>query len=180
MTLEREPVKVHALLVSVMRLTREWGRSQNLAFEFDCPPDIGTIVADERRIKQVVFNLVSNAIKFSPHGSRIMLSARRAGDELVLAVADTGIGISREDQERVFEKFERGRGGGAGLGLSLVRSFIDLHGGRVEIDSEPTKGTTVRCFLPIRDAELAASPALPEETAAAAAEPSERAAGAAE
>jgi len=180
MTLEREPVKVHALLVSVMRLTREWGRSQNLSFEFDCPPDIGTIVADERRIKQVVFNLVSNAIKFSPPGSRIALSARRAGDELVLAVADTGIGIPREDQARVFEKFERGRGGGAGLGLSLVRSFIDLHGGRVEIDSEPTKGTTVRCYLPTRNAELSGAVALPEEAASRATEPGERAAGVAE
>ena len=178
MTLEREPVKVHALLVSVMRLTREWGRSQNLAFEFDCPPDIGTIVADERRLKQVLFNLVSNAIKFSHSGNRITLSARRTPDELVLAVADTGIGIPPEDQARVFEKFERGRGGGAGLGLSLVRSFIDLHGGRVEIDSEPSQGTTVRCYLPIRDAETSVAPALPEE--ATTGESGERAAGVAE
>jgi signal transduction histidine kinase len=155
MTLEREPVQVHALLVSVMSLTREWGRKQNLTFEFDCPPDIGTILADERRLKQALFNLVSNAIKFSPSGGRITLSAAREGGELVLAVTDTGIGIPQEDQARVFEKFERGRGGGAGLGLSLVRSFVDLHGGRVEIDSEPTRGTTVRCYLPLQGAEAA-------------------------
>jgi signal transduction histidine kinase len=149
MTLDREPVQVHALIVSVMSLTREWGRKQNLTFEFDCPADIGTILADERRLKQALFNLVSNAIKFSPSGGRIRLAASRKGDELVLAVSDTGIGIPREDQDRVFGKFERGRGGGAGLGLSLVRSFIDLHGGRVEIDSEPNRGTTVRCYLPV-------------------------------
>ena len=178
MTLERERVQVHALLVSVMSLTREWGRSQNLTFEFDCPPDIGAILADERRLKQALFNLVSNAIKFSPAGGRITLSARRAGDEVVLAVADTGIGIAREDQARVFEKFERGRGGGAGLGLSLVRNFIDLHGGRVEIESEPSQGTTVRCFLPIRAAELSARPASPKE--AATGEPGGRAARMAE
>ncbi|HEY6336164.1 MAG TPA: ATP-binding protein [Alphaproteobacteria bacterium] len=150
MTLEREVVQIHALLVSVMSLTREWGRKQNLTFEFDCPADIGVIMADERRLKQALFNLVSNAIKFSPSGGRIVLSARRDGNELVLAVSDNGIGIPREDQARVFEKFERGRSGGAGLGLSLVRSFIDLHGGRVEIESEPKIGTTVRCYLPIR------------------------------
>ncbi|HLI10948.1 MAG TPA: ATP-binding protein [Alphaproteobacteria bacterium] len=158
MTLEREPVQIHALLVSVMSLTREWGRKQNLTFEFDCPPDIGAILADERRLKQALFNLVSNAIKFSPSGSRITLSARREGSELVLAVTDTGVGIPREEQSRVFDKFERGRGGGAGLGLSLVRSFVDLHGGRVEIDSEPSRGTTVRCYLPILQAAGASLP----------------------
>ncbi|HYB10011.1 MAG TPA: ATP-binding protein [Alphaproteobacteria bacterium] len=165
MTLEREAVQIHALLVSVMSLTREWGRKQNLTFEFDCPADIGAIMADERRLKQALFNLVSNAIKFSPSGGRIALSARREGNELVLSVSDNGIGIPREDQARVFEKFERGRSGGAGLGLSLVRSFINLHGGRVEIESEPKIGTTVRCYLPIRRLEAVPSPSAEERVA---------------
>ncbi len=157
MTLEREPVQVHALLVSVMNLTREWGRKQDLSFEFECPPDIGTVLADKRRLKQALVNLVSNAIKFSPKGARIGLAAHRDKDEVVLSVSDTGIGIPREDQERVFEKFERGRSGqsrgGAGLGLSLVRSFIELHGGRIALESHPNEGTTVRCFLPAAQAE---------------------------
>jgi signal transduction histidine kinase len=152
MTLEREPVQIHALLVAVMNLTREWGRKENLRFEFDCPADIGSVMADERRLKQALVNLVSNAIKYSTKGGSIGLGARREDGMLVLFVSDTGIGIPREDQERVFERFERGRGGqsrgGAGLGLSLVRSFIELHGGRIELESLPRKGTTVRCYLP--------------------------------
>jgi signal transduction histidine kinase len=181
MTLEREPVQVHTLLVSVMNLTREWGRKQSLSFDFDCPPDIGTVLADERRLKQALVNLVSNAIKFSPRGGRIGLGARRVKGELALFVSDTGIGIPREDQKRVFEKFERGRSarsrGGAGLGLSLVRSFIELHGGRIELESLPNQGTTVRCFLPAAQAEQMPLAAVEAEGRAAASRKTASAAG---
>jgi signal transduction histidine kinase len=153
MTLERNRVDAHALLVSVFNLMRDWARKQNLQLEFHCPTDIGFITADERRIKQALFNLMSNAIKFTPEGGRVSLIGRREGATVVFEVADSGVGIAREDRTRVFEKFERGPqpdGGttGAGLGLSLVKNFVEMHGGYVEIDSSPERGTRVICVLP--------------------------------
>lgn len=153
MTLERNRVDAHALLVSVFNLTRDWARKQNLQLEFHCPPDIGVMTADERRIKQALFNLMSNAIKFTPEGGRVSLIGRREGSTLVFEVADSGVGIPREDRTRIFEKFERGPQPeigvtGAGLGLALVKNFVEMHGGYVEIDSSPERGTRVSCVLP--------------------------------
>src|SRR6266849_903198 len=152
MALETENIDIHTLMASVLALTRERARKQNINLEFDCPHDLGTLTADERRLKQALFNVISNAIKFTPAGGTIRLSASRDDGEVTLVVADTGVGIPSEDQARVFEKFERGnpqaRQSGAGLGLSLVKSFIELHGGRVEIVSEANKGTTITLFLP--------------------------------
>jgi signal transduction histidine kinase len=152
MALETGRVEVCDMLESIITLTRERARNQNLALTLDCSADIGAIEADERRLKQAVFNLISNAIKFTPGGGSIRLEARREDSELILAVADTGVGIPAADQERVFEKFERGnpqaRESGAGLGLSLVKSLIELHGGSVAIDSTPGSGTTILCRLP--------------------------------
>ena len=152
MTLEPESFDLHATLVAILALVRERARRQNLTLEFQCPAEIGWIVADERRIKQVLFNLMSNAIKFTPPGGAVTLGARRQADQVALWVKDTGLGIPAEDRERVFEKFQKSRAGirqpGAGLGLALVRSFIELHGGRVELESAPERGTTITCWLP--------------------------------
>jgi signal transduction histidine kinase len=151
MTLETQEVDIHALMSSVLSLTRERARKQSLKLEFDCPTDIGSLVADERRLKQALFNLISNALKFTPPGGTVTLAARRTASRVALIVADTGVGVPREDQARIFEKFERGspnaRHSGPGLGLSLVKSFIELHGGTVEMDSRPGSGTTVTCYL---------------------------------
>ncbi len=153
MMLETEHIDIHSLMASVLALTRERARKQNLNLEFDCPPDLGTLTADERRLKQALFNLISNAIKFTPPGGTIRLEAHREGDEIALIVADNGSGIPSDQQARVFEKFERGnpqaRQSGAGLGLSLVKSFVELHGGRVEMKSESGTGTTVTLYLPL-------------------------------
>ncbi len=152
MSLDRSEVDIHALLANVLGLTRERARAQQLSLVLDCPPAIGVVQADQRRIKQAVFNLISNACKFTPPGGSVVVSARREATEVVLSVADTGLGIAPADQARVFERFERGtrmgRFSGAGLGLSLVKSFIELHGGRVDMVSAPGKGTTVSCHLP--------------------------------
>jgi len=151
MTLERQPVDILAMMSSVVTLARERARNQNLILSFDCPPDIGMLMGDERRLKQALFNLISNALKFTPAGGTISLSARRENDEVALTVADTGVGVPQEDQARIFEKFERGnpqaRQSGPGLGLSLVKSFIELHGGRIELASSPGSGTTITCYL---------------------------------
>jgi signal transduction histidine kinase len=155
LALERAPVDVHALLAGILALSRERARRLEITLDFDCPTDIGMVLLDERRIRQALFNLVSNAIKFTPAGGSIALSAHRIGSEMALVVADTGVGIAPEHHGRVFEKFERGdprsRQVGAGLGLSLVKSFVELHGGRVELDSALAQGTRVTCWLPVNE-----------------------------
>jgi len=163
MALRLEPVDIHAMLVSVLTLTRERARDHNLKLNFECAANIGSLYADQRRLRQAMFNLISNSIKFTPEGGTITVSARREGGNVLLAVADTGVGVSKEDQERVFEKFVRGestqvRQSGAGLGLSLVKSFIELHGGHVVMKSEPGVGTEVVCYLPTQAAGLRAAP----------------------
>jgi signal transduction histidine kinase len=163
LVLERAPVDVHALLANILALSRERARRLDIALDFDCPTDIGMVVMDERRIRQALFNLVSNAIKFTPASGRVTLAARREADDLVMSVTDTGIGIAPEHHAKVFEKFERSdpasRHAGAGLGLSLVKSFIELHGGKVELESALAHGTCVNCRLPV-DGPPAATPVI--------------------
>jgi signal transduction histidine kinase len=151
MTLETQEIDIHAMMSGVLALSRERARNKNLALNFDCPTDIGILVGDERRLRQALFNLISNAINFTPGGGSVTLAARRLDGEVALSVIDTGVGVPQEDQARIFEKFERGsplaRQSGPGLGLSLVKSFIELHGGRVVLNSSPGSGTTVTCYL---------------------------------
>jgi signal transduction histidine kinase len=152
MVLETGPIEVLAMLRDVASLTRERARSRDLELELRCPPEIGVIEADERRLKQALFNLISNSIKFTPPGGAISVEAVRRKDELLLTVADTGAGIPHADQARMFEKFVRGvRQSGTGLGLSLVKSLIELHGGNVVIESADGLGTRITCRLPVAD-----------------------------
>jgi signal transduction histidine kinase len=150
MVLETGRIDVSAMLHAVLSLTRERARSRDLELDLRCPPEIGVVEGDERRLKQALFNLISNAVKFTPPGGAIRLEATRRDDALLLTVADTGVGIPPADQARVFEKFERGvRQPGAGLGLSLVKSLIELHGGTVVIESASGQGTRITCRLPV-------------------------------
>jgi signal transduction histidine kinase len=149
MVLERGRVDIPEMLRAVVTLTRERARSRGLEISLRCPSQIGAIEADERRLKQALFNLISNAVKFTPPGGAIGVEGRYSQGELLLAVADTGIGIAPADQARVFEKYACKREGGSGLGLSLVKSLIELHGGSVEIESALGRGTRVICRLPI-------------------------------
>ena len=148
MTLELDVVDILPMLTSVLGLVKERVREKKLALDFDCPLEIGWIVADQRRLRQVMFNLVGNAVKFTPNGGSILVRAARDGAEIILTVADSGPGIPAEDKARVFDSFTATVADGAGLGLTLVRRFVDLHGGRVELaDGEPT-GTVVTVRLP--------------------------------
>jgi signal transduction histidine kinase len=150
LVLETGRIDVCEMLRAVLSLTSERAQSRDLQLDLRCPPDIGVIEADERRLKQALFNLISNGIKFTLPGGAIIIAAERCEETLLLSVADTGIGIAPADQERVFEKFERGaRQPGAGLGLSLVKSLIELHGGSVTIESASGCGTRVTCRLPV-------------------------------
>lgn len=152
MQLDRRPVGIAALLSEAKQMTADWARQQSLDILIDCPADIGTFEVDEGRMKQVLFNLLSNAIKYTPAGGTIAMAAWAQDRWVVISVLDTGVGIPEEDQDRVFGKFEKANGnlkqGGAGLGLSLVKSFIELHGGRVEILSDAKDGTRISCFVP--------------------------------
>jgi signal transduction histidine kinase len=149
MELDTSDVDIHAMLASVLTLQQAQARNLGLRLEFECPADIGTVPGDERRLKQVIFSLISNALKFTPAGGAVTLAARRTESQIALVVSDTGVGVAEEDQARVFEKFERGSGrqAGAGLGLAHGKSFIELHGGTVELQSHPGQGTTVTCWL---------------------------------
>lgn len=161
--LELAPVDLRALFGALLVLTGERARNCELGLEFTPAPDVGLVTADERRLKQAVYNLISNAIKFTPPGGRIGVSATRSGDDVAIQVVDTGIGIAPEDQSRVFEKFAQTgsaqRHGGAGVGMALVKSLIELHGGSVTLDSTPGQGTTVTCRIPIKGPVSALPPA---------------------
>ncbi len=115
-------------------------------------PGIGSFRADERRLRQVLFNLLSNAVGFSPAGETVTLTAERRAGAVVFSVSDHGPGIPADAKDKVFDWFETDPRGsqhrGPGLGLSLVRSFVELHGGTVSIDSSPGQGTTVTCVFP--------------------------------
>lgn len=153
MVLSFEAIDVRVLLASIIKLSGRRADQSGLKLILDCPKDIGTFDADGNRIKQVLFNLLNNSIKFTPRDRTVTLSAEREGDEIALTVSDSGDGIPPEDQRAVFEKFRKSldsRKSGAGLGLSLVKSFVELHGGHVELDSVPGVGTRVTCWLPIR------------------------------
>jgi signal transduction histidine kinase len=175
MALETGRIDVSEMLECVLTLTRERARSRDLELDLRCPREIGVIEGDERRLKQALFNLISNAVKFTPPGGAIRLEAARREDALLLTVADTGIGIPPADQARVFEKFERGeRQSGAGIGLSLVKSLIELHGGTVVIESASKQGTKITCRLPLAQCATyipAASRSHPEPLALAAPAP---------
>ena len=150
MVLETGRIDVFSMLQSVLALTRERALSCDLELDLRCPPAIGFIEGDERRLKQALFNLISNAIKFTPPGGAIRVEAARRDDALLLTVADTGVGIAPADQARVFERIERGvRRSGAGLGLALVKSLIELHGGTIVIESASGQGTRITCRLPV-------------------------------
>ncbi len=153
MALELDTIDLHSMLASVLNLTRERARRKNIDLGFDCPSDIGWMIADEKRLKQVLFNLLSNAVRFTPRHGEITLKAARDDADIVFVVSDTGRGMDEAERERVIKAFEKGnnnqsRQSGAGLGLSLVKSFIELHDGSVEIKSSAKRGTTVICRLP--------------------------------
>ncbi len=152
MQLELEPVDIRATMHAAAEGVQDRLVKNNIRLDIKAPPDIGTFVADEQRIRQILFNLLANAVGFSPPGETVVLTALRAADSVIFAVSDHGPGISSERKDKVFDWFESEIEGtrhrGAGLGLSIVRSFVELHGGKVSIESVPGEGTTVVCIFP--------------------------------
>lgn len=151
LTLEVREFSIKDMLHAMLALLSERLREFGLQGSIDCPEDIGMMRGDETRIRQALFHLLSNAVKYTKEGY-VTLGASRDSLGIRLWVRDTGVGIAPEEQQAVFEKFYRGAAGssksGTGLGLSMVKSFIELHGGRVILDSRPDVGTTVTCLVP--------------------------------
>ena len=117
----------------------------------------GSSKATSDAIKQVIFNLLSNAVRFTPQGGEVDVNAARVNGEVRISVADTGPGIAPEDHRSIFEEFQQAEAGleqrdGTGLGLALSKRFVELHGGRIWLESEPGHGSTFVFTLPVRSA----------------------------
>jgi len=135
-------------------------REANIKLHIVATDGVGLLRADGRRVRQVLFNLLSNAIGFSEAGQTVSLAAMRRAEEVVFKITDQGRGIAPEALEKVFDRFEAHNAGtghrGPGLGLSIVRALVELHGGKVTIDSALGEGTVVTCVFPTEAAGSAA------------------------
>jgi signal transduction histidine kinase len=145
-------VDVRAIIDSAITGVRERAARARLTLDIAIADEVAVFTADEQRVRQVLYNLLSNAVGFSKPEGVIHLSCWREDGSIVFVVEDEGVGIPKEQQRRVFERFEsRSQGSkhrGAGLGLSIVKSLVDLHGGDMSLDSEPGKGTRITVRFP--------------------------------
>jgi signal transduction histidine kinase len=153
-------IQIAALIHAHCDIVRSMTEDKNIDLDVDVEPGLSPLYQDQAKLQQILTNLLSNAIKFTPEGGRIVVSAKQVdGNKLNLTVADTGVGISEEEQELIFEKFRQGSGfstgdnltrehTGTGLGLSIVRELCRLLGGEVSLTSEVGKGSTFRVRLP--------------------------------
>ncbi|RZJ02356.1 MAG: HAMP domain-containing histidine kinase [Brevundimonas sp.] len=162
--LSRERLDAREVLSASMALVRVNADDKGVSLSAVLPAKPIMVSADRRALKQLALNLLSNAIKFTPAGGSVTLTAEALGEDLELVVADTGVGIAREDIERLGRPFEQAgdaeqRSKGTGLGLSLVRAFAELHGGVMSIDSTLGEGTAVTVRMPVLQA---AQPRMPE------------------
>jgi len=163
MELGFESVSVGDVVHGVASVMHGVAARRAIRLELELPPDLPPLVADPPRLKQILYNLVSNAVKFSPDGTQVSIRARPLAAEasplgvasLALEVEDQGIGIRSADHHLIFEEFRQVDGettrnmGGTGLGLALVKRFTEMHGGRIVVDSEPGRGSLFRVVLPL-------------------------------
>jgi signal transduction histidine kinase len=156
MELELGHMDLADVVDSAMTLVRERAQLHGIALRCTLDEEIGDLVADERKVKQVLVNLLSNAVKFTPSGGTIEVSATRHNGSCEIAVRDTGVGIAPEDQEVIFDEFRQvgthggGHVEGTGLGLSLARRLVELHGGRIWVASAAGHGSTFTFTVPLR------------------------------
>jgi signal transduction histidine kinase len=156
MELELTSFDLAMAIDNTVTLVRDRAARHNLTLGVDVEPGLDAVVADERKIKQILLNLLSNAVKFTPDGGRIGVRAGRVDGGVEIAVSDTGVGIAPEDQTAIFEEFRQvgtdymRKREGTGLGLALTRKFVELHGGTIRVESELGKGSTFTFTLPER------------------------------
>jgi signal transduction histidine kinase len=145
-------------------MVRERATRQDVTLSTEIDASVGEIEADERKLKQILFNLLSNAVKFTPAGGTVTLAARTEDGQAIISVRDTGVGISREDQARIFEDFYQLGPGmaqeGTGLGLALTKRLVDLHGGELTLESTPGAGSTFTVRLPLHRSQTRPAPEL--------------------
>jgi two-component system phosphate regulon sensor histidine kinase PhoR len=156
--LQLQEVRLSELFAAIVR---DWGKrfaEKNLSIDVASSSSLPVIRADPVRLQEVLYNLLDNAVKYSHSGGRIRLEAARRSRTVEISVSDTGVGIAETDLPRIFERFYRADKarsrelGGTGLGLSIVKHIAQMHGGRVEAESESGKGTTIRVVFPLSDA----------------------------
>ncbi len=149
------PFHLPTALENAVTLVKERAGRHGIALQLDIDPRLGEVVGDERKVKQVLLNLLSNAVKFTPEGGRISLKAGLTDGAVRIAVTDTGIGIASEDQAAIFEEFrqvgsdETRKQEGTGLGLTLAKKFVELHGGKIWVESDVGRGSTFTFTLPV-------------------------------
>jgi signal transduction histidine kinase len=147
-------VSVVDTITSGISLVRERATTRGVSLKTEIAGDLPPIEADPRKLKQVIVNLLTNAVKFTPAGGSVTTRANALDGEVTISVIDTGVGIASTDQARIFEEFEQARDGkteeGTGLGLTLTKRLVELHGGRIWVESTPGKGSTFTFTLPIR------------------------------
>jgi signal transduction histidine kinase len=156
MELELSTFHFRDALQSGVTIVRERASRHNITLSVTVADELGSVEADERKVKQIFYNLLSNAVKFTPDGGRVDVAVRRDHGDVRVEVRDNGIGIADSDQARIFEEFqqvgrERSREG-TGLGLTLTKRFVELHGGRIWLESAPERGSTFTFTLPLRRA----------------------------
>jgi len=170
-SLHLEQVDLSGVAEEAVRLMRNRADDGGLIVSLDMP-DLPRVEADHRAVKQVLLNLLSNSIKFTPRGGQVRIAARAVGELVQISVMDTGIGISKEDLERLAQPFQQVEHQhaktqhGTGLGLALSKSLVELHEGRFDMASEPGRGTTVSFTLPLRQRKAPQRPASGEADAA--------------
>ena len=155
--LEVEPFSLRDALERGVVMVRERATKDGVQVALAADPEVDVVEGDERRVKQVIFNLLSNAVKFTPSGGAVDVRASQVNGEVWVSVADTGPGIALADRDRIFEEFQQTEVGdvqpeGTGLGLALSKQLVELHGGRIWVDSELGKGSTFVFTLPARSA----------------------------
>jgi signal transduction histidine kinase len=154
MELEPTDFALPGAIENALTLVKERAHRRGIALVRTVDERLGMIHADERKVKQVLLNLLSNALKFTPEGGQIDVRARVHDGETEISVTDTGVGIAPDDQEAVFEEFRQvgtasKKVEGTGLGLAISRKFIELHGGRIWVESQLGKGSTFAFTLPL-------------------------------
>jgi signal transduction histidine kinase len=144
-----------AAVDKALTLMKDRANRRGVSLRKELAPGVEAVTADERAVKQILINLLTNAVKFTDKGGTVTVRAEPDGQELVIAVADTGVGILKEDQAVIFEDFRQVSGDytrkqeGTGLGLALSRRLVELHGGRIWVESEPERGSIFRFTLPV-------------------------------
>jgi len=162
MVLNRSEFAFRESLEYCLSMVRERALQQRILLSLEVDPEVGLLDADRLRFRQVVLNLLSNAVKFTPDGGRVDVRSFIRGQDLVVLVADTGVGVPAEDRERIFDSFQQGtmhseQTEGTGLGLTLSKRILELHGGRIWVESEAGKGSTFGIALPTGSSEPAST-----------------------